>query len=111
MLPVMGIEELEAAAAQGWRPLEEERLGDWRLRAAEGFTGRANSALAIRDPGLSLAAATDAVPPWDRRAAPWAPGGPLPRHPRAAPIALSALIGRAPLVPRSPHPAPPPAPH
>jgi ribosomal protein S18 acetylase RimI-like enzyme len=64
MLPVMGIEELEAAAAQGWRALEEERLGDWRLRAAEGFTGRANSALAIGDPGRSLAAATEAVGRW-----------------------------------------------
>jgi N-acetylglutamate synthase len=64
MLPVMGIEELEAEAAFGWRALEEERLGDWRLRAAEGFTGRANSALAIGDPGLSLAAATDVVRRW-----------------------------------------------
>jgi GNAT superfamily N-acetyltransferase len=66
MLPVMGIEELEAVAAAGWRGLEEERLGDWLLRAAEGFTGRANSALAIGDPGRSLAAATEAVRGWYR---------------------------------------------
>jgi N-acetylglutamate synthase len=64
MLPVMGIEELEATAASGWRALEEERLGDWLLRAAEGFTGRANSALAMGDPGLSLAAATEAARGW-----------------------------------------------
>jgi ribosomal protein S18 acetylase RimI-like enzyme len=64
MLPVMEIEELEAAAALSWRALEEERLGEWRLRAAEGFTGRANSALAIGDPGLSLAEAAHAVRRW-----------------------------------------------
>jgi ribosomal protein S18 acetylase RimI-like enzyme len=32
-------------------------LGQWRLRAAGGFTGRANSCLAVGDPGLPLARA------------------------------------------------------
>jgi N-acetylglutamate synthase len=64
MLPVMGIEELEATAAQGWRAPEEDRLGDWLLRAADGFTGRANSVLAIGDPGMPAAAAIEAVRRW-----------------------------------------------
>jgi ribosomal protein S18 acetylase RimI-like enzyme len=58
------IDDLEAAAAQGWRAPEEERLGEWRLRAAGGFTGRANSALAVGDPGLPLAEAVSQVRRW-----------------------------------------------
>lgn len=60
----MGIEDLEAVAALGWRAPEEERLGGWLLRAAGGFTGRANSALAIGDPGMPLVAATAGVRRW-----------------------------------------------
>lgn len=45
---------LELVAAEHWRPLEREDLGAWRLRAAGGFTGRANSALAVGDPGCDL---------------------------------------------------------
>ena len=41
----LSIAELEVIAAKGWRAPEEERLGGWLLRAAQGFTGRANSAL------------------------------------------------------------------
>jgi ribosomal protein S18 acetylase RimI-like enzyme len=67
----ISIEELEHAAAPGWRAAEEERLGDWLLRAAGGFTGRANSALAAGQPGLPLASAVDAVRRWyDRRGLP-----------------------------------------
>jgi len=58
--------DLEEAAARGWRAPEELPLGRWRLRAAEGFTGRANSALAIGDPGMPLAAAIDEVGRWYR---------------------------------------------
>ena len=46
------IGELEVLAANGWRAPEEERLRGWLLRAAQGFTGRANSALAAGDPGI-----------------------------------------------------------
>ncbi len=60
----ISIPALEAAAAEGWRAPEEGRLGDWLLRAADGFTGRANSALATGDPGLPLAAAMDRVSEW-----------------------------------------------
>lgn len=58
------IAELEAVAARGWRAPEEAALGGWLLRAAGGFTGRANSALAVGDPGLPLADAITAVCGW-----------------------------------------------
>jgi N-acetylglutamate synthase len=57
-------DDLELAAAPGWRARDEARLGDWLLRAAEGFTGRANSALAIGDPGLPLPTAIRHVRGW-----------------------------------------------
>jgi N-acetylglutamate synthase len=60
------ITELERMAAAHWRGTEEERLGDWLLRAAEGFTGRANSALPLGDPGLPPDAAVAAVTEWYR---------------------------------------------
>ena len=55
---------LERVAAQHWRGTEEEWLGGWLLRAAEGFTGRANSVLPLADPGLPLDDALDAVTRW-----------------------------------------------
>jgi GNAT superfamily N-acetyltransferase len=68
---VIGWADLEDVAADGWRPLETAWLGtpgrSWRLRAAEGFTGRANSALAVGDPddvGTPVADAVDAVERW-----------------------------------------------
>jgi N-acetylglutamate synthase len=60
----ISIDDLEHAAAPGWRGLAEERLGGWLLRAADGFTGRANSALAAGDPGRPLPDAVDAVRRW-----------------------------------------------
>ncbi len=60
----ISIPELEQRAALGWRAPEEERLGDWLLRAAGGFTGRANSALALGDPGRPLDEAAGAVRDW-----------------------------------------------
>ena len=58
--------ELERVAAAHWRGTEEEWLGEWLLRAADGFTGRANSALPLGDPGLPLEAALDYVTGWYR---------------------------------------------
>jgi ribosomal protein S18 acetylase RimI-like enzyme len=58
--------ELERVAAAHWRGTEEEWLGDWLLRAAGGFTGRANSALPLGDPGLPLDDALAAVTRWYR---------------------------------------------
>lgn len=45
-------DEVEHAAALGWIA-DREPLGDWLLRSGNGFTGRANSCLAVGDPGLS----------------------------------------------------------
>jgi ribosomal protein S18 acetylase RimI-like enzyme len=60
------IMELERAAALHWRGVEEEALGEWVLRAAEGFTGRANSVLAAGDPGMPLEAALGRAAQWYR---------------------------------------------
>lgn len=58
------MEQLERVAALGWRGLQEERLGDWLLRAGGGFTGRANSALPLGSPGLELPTAFDRIRDW-----------------------------------------------
>jgi N-acetylglutamate synthase len=55
---------LERLAARTWRALEEERHGDWLLRAGGGFTGRANSALVVGDPPGPLDAAVAEVGRW-----------------------------------------------
>jgi GNAT superfamily N-acetyltransferase len=47
-------ETLELSCSQAWPPLVTETLGQWRLRWADGFTGRANSVLAVGHPGVSL---------------------------------------------------------
>ncbi len=81
------IAALDLAAAQTWRGTEEAPLGGWLLRAAEGFTGRANSALTAGDPGLPLPAATARVRRWytDRGLTPMAsvsyPAGRPDRNP------------------------------
>jgi GNAT superfamily N-acetyltransferase len=49
-------EELERYALPGWLAISEP-LGEWTLRAAAGFTARANSCLAVADPGIPLRAA------------------------------------------------------
>ncbi|MEU5782875.1 GNAT family N-acetyltransferase [Micromonospora lupini] len=55
---------LERAADEAWPAPTRGRLGDWLLRSAEGWTGRANSALPIGDPDRPLPAAVDAVERW-----------------------------------------------
>ncbi|MEV0000803.1 GNAT family N-acetyltransferase [Micromonospora sp. NPDC050980] len=55
---------LETAADEAWPAPVRGRLGDWRLRAAAGWTGRANSALPIGDPDRPLPEALDAVQRW-----------------------------------------------
>jgi len=63
--PVRGLrtsaEELERICSAGWPATEIEPLGEWVLRAAGGFTGRANSALVAGDPGIGLPEALDRV--------------------------------------------------
>jgi ribosomal protein S18 acetylase RimI-like enzyme len=57
---------LERAAAAHWQAAETAPLGSWLLRADGGFTGRANSALPLGDPGLPLALAVGEVEAWYR---------------------------------------------
>jgi ribosomal protein S18 acetylase RimI-like enzyme len=65
----LDIDDLERAAARHWQAPETEPLGEWLLRAAAGFTGRANSALCVGDPGVPLPAAVARVEDWYRRRA------------------------------------------
>jgi ribosomal protein S18 acetylase RimI-like enzyme len=58
------IAALELTAQRCWPAPDCERLGDWYLRAAEGWTNRANSVLPIGDPGRSLPEALDACREW-----------------------------------------------
>ncbi|SCL41118.1 Acetyltransferase (GNAT) family protein [Micromonospora pallida] len=55
---------LELAADEAWPAPVRGRLGDWLLRSAAGWTGRANTALPIGDPDRPLSAAVDAVERW-----------------------------------------------
>ena len=62
--PRLGTAALERIGSLAWPATEQGRLGDWQLRATGGWTGRANSALTIGDPGLALPDAIDAVAGW-----------------------------------------------
>lgn len=55
---------VELAADEGWPAPDRARLGDWLLRSAAGWTGRANTALPIGDPDRPLPAAIDAIEQW-----------------------------------------------
>ncbi|MFJ2439211.1 GNAT family N-acetyltransferase [Streptomyces sp. NPDC087658] len=69
--PSATFEELSRVCARAWRPVESERLGDWELRAASGFTRRANSVLPLGDPGLPLDEALTRAGQWyEKRALP-----------------------------------------
>ncbi|MFD7868747.1 GNAT family N-acetyltransferase [Streptomyces sp. NPDC059783] len=62
--PAASFAELAPVYARAWQPVESEPLGEWRLRAAAGFTRRANSALPLGDPGLPLPEALERVRQW-----------------------------------------------
>jgi ribosomal protein S18 acetylase RimI-like enzyme len=53
--------QLERDCADAWPAVIDRPLGQWRLRAADGFTGRANSALTIGNPGVAVEVALDRV--------------------------------------------------
>lgn len=55
------VTRLEMLCADAWPAQADERLGAWRMRAAGGYTARANGTLAVGDPGVPTAAALDAV--------------------------------------------------
>lgn len=58
------VAELEIVMAQGWPAPEQEPLGQWLLRAAEGFTSRGNSALCLGDPGMPPELAVTTTTTW-----------------------------------------------
>ena len=64
--PAAAVVALELAANDAWPAPTQARLGSWILRAADNWTGRANSALAVGDPDRTLEAAIDAVEQWYR---------------------------------------------
>lgn len=63
-VPAVSPEDMQRMCWAGWPAREHEMLGDWALRAHGGITGRANSAMAVGDPGRALPAALDGVHEW-----------------------------------------------
>ncbi|MDQ1724828.1 MAG: N-acetylglutamate synthase [Frankiaceae bacterium] len=71
--------ELERIASDGWPALERVALGSWELRAAAGWTKRANSVLAVGSPGVALDEALSMIKAWyDERGLPTVVQLPLP---------------------------------
>jgi ribosomal protein S18 acetylase RimI-like enzyme len=62
--PFSEILELERLLAETWPAPETAELGGWVLRYAEGFSRRANSALALTAPPGGLEPALEAVETW-----------------------------------------------
>jgi GNAT superfamily N-acetyltransferase len=62
--PRLSVPHLHDVMADGWQPVEREDYGGWRLRAAEGFTGRANSVLPLGPPPAPLPEAIGRVEDW-----------------------------------------------
>ncbi|MDP8909410.1 MAG: GNAT family N-acetyltransferase [Chloroflexota bacterium] len=63
-VPHADVEEMQRIANAGWPARETSRLGEWLLRAHGGITGRANSVMAVGDPGVPLDAALEQVREW-----------------------------------------------
>jgi GNAT superfamily N-acetyltransferase len=62
---------LEATTAAGWRAEHTGHVGGWLLRASGGFTGRGNSVLPLRAPGVPLDDALAQARAWyDRQGLP-----------------------------------------
>ena len=55
------VARVENLCADAWPARVDRPLGAWRLRAAGGFTGRANAAVAVGDPGVPVPAALEVV--------------------------------------------------
>ncbi|GHF68891.1 N-acetyltransferase [Streptomyces mashuensis] len=62
--PAATARELQETAARGWPAPDTEPLGGWTLRAAGGFTARANSVLPLGDCGLPVDEAVDRICAW-----------------------------------------------
>lgn len=63
-VPMVSAEGMQRICSSGWPAAEVEPLGDWLLRAHDGLTGRANSVMAVGDPGLPLDDALGRVAGW-----------------------------------------------
>jgi N-acetylglutamate synthase len=64
VVPPISAAAMQAVCSAGWPARESERLGEWQLRAHSGITGRANSAMAVGDPGAPLPETLQAVRRW-----------------------------------------------
>lgn len=60
----ISVGSLELVMAQHWQAAEQDWLGGWLLRATGGFTNRANSVLAIGEPGMPMDVAVLEVQDW-----------------------------------------------
>jgi N-acetylglutamate synthase len=63
-VPHVSPADMQRVANAGWPARESEPLGDWLLRAHGGITGRANSVMAVGDPGMPLLEALERVTRW-----------------------------------------------
>ncbi|MBY8874406.1 GNAT family N-acetyltransferase [Micromonospora sp. PLK6-60] len=110
---------LELASDEAWPAAIRGRLGDWLLRSAAGWSGRANSALPVGDPDRPLPAAVDAIERWyAERGQPAMVNTPLPlatpvaaeldaRGWAARPLVLFQTAALAALPPAAPAAGPP----
>ena len=60
----ISVGSLELVMAQHWQAAEQDWLGGWLLRATGGFTNRANSVLAVGEPGMPMDVAVLEVTDW-----------------------------------------------
>jgi N-acetylglutamate synthase len=60
----LSVGSLELVMAGHWAPPDQDWLGGWLLRAAGGFTNRANSVLAVGEPGMPMDSALIEVADW-----------------------------------------------
>ena len=60
----ISVPDLQRVMGPSWGALERQALGEWELRASQGFTQRGNSVLPVGDPGLPLESAVDRVEAW-----------------------------------------------
>jgi GNAT superfamily N-acetyltransferase len=118
--PWAAVARLERLCSDAWPPVHRVDIGDWRLRAADGFTGRANSALVTGDPGVRIGealallrefAAEHSIPPMAQVAmdSPWERAlrqqGWVPHATRDAGAEVSVLVGELDAITAPPEPA------